>query len=521
MIPRDLLLRIARRLEPSPKDIASMKMTSTWWCEALSLTGPLHSRSCSLAEATASHDPCLLAENLQPRRVHDHDVTPARFSSPPCPQNEEAQARFSSPPCALPQTEEAQARFSSPPCALPQTEEAQASLDRSEKVNLHLLTLPPHHSCHIDGMGCLPFDTSPPKEGIKKPLWNQGLASAHSSMKQHTSGNASLAKGPCSRDGIGPRAVVARNLPHDLMITIAQKVLISGSRAEVGKMRLVCKDWSKVFEIAGPLLVVCRHPPSVPLITLMKIVRHENAPPAMEKVYSLHLPPSDSICWGAVDGMVALRIVNTNHLLLKCLTCGQCSEMPAVHDDLVPKGVFRRNGDPVLALMNHPNHMDHMVIVNGIPLGNDMTLLYIRQIDDDDLVHEAEDDEGVLEGDHVENNQNIGLNWVWDQYPGAQGYFPMRSIHFFENVSFAGVTQGNLLILDELDRGLDEDMATLAAPIVEDGIMIPWMRNGQHLFVCEDREYHCILFRSILDIDHVQVMCFCVETNEENDHELQ
>lgn len=401
-------------------------------------------------------------------------------------------APFPSPPRGPFAEEVHPRRYASPSlrCSPCQTEEALASRDCAEEVQLRQSTM------------------------CDKIL-----------RETDSSGDEAVAKGPRGRDAGGPRAAIAGNLPSDLIICIAQKLLKSGSRTEVAQMRSVCKVWSSSFEIAGPLLIVSRHPPSPELITVMKVVSRGNDPPAMEKVHSLHPPPGDSVCWGAVNGLIATQNISTGRLLLNCLTCGYRVAMPNLQDDLLPKGVFQRNDKVVLALINDNAIKDHLVLVDGIALGEEMTQLYVRQIDDGEadngLLHEADTDSGTLDGEEDENDEKISLNWAWAQYPGAQNHYPMRSVNFFKDVSFAGVTQGSTLIVDAVTRGLDDEMATVKAPRYEGEIIVPWMKNGQHIFVCEERAYMCVLFRSIQDVDLVEALCFSIRANENGDYVLE
>lgn len=68
-----------------------------------------------------------------------------------------------------------------------------------------------------------------------------------------------------------------------------------------------------------------------------------------------------------------------------------------------------------------------------------------------------------------------------------------------------------MVVIDVVGGEPGQDLLILRAPIVENGGFYLWNLNNNHIFVCSEKIYLCVFFRSGQDMSSVRSFVFVLE----------
>lgn len=92
-----------------------------------------------------------------------------------------------------------------------------------------------------------------------------------------------------------------------------------------------------------------------------------------------------------------------------------------------------------------------------------------------------------------------------------QWTIPYEFSGFHSGTHFVGATASNMVVIDVVGGEPGHDLLILRAPIVENGGFYLWNLNNNHIFVCSEKIYLCVFFRSGQDMSSVRSFVFVLE----------
>ncbi|EAZ16706.1 hypothetical protein OsJ_32182 [Oryza sativa Japonica Group] len=196
----------------------------------------------------------------------------------------------------------------------------------------------------------------------------------------------------------------------------------------------------------------------------------DGADPRLALLKCLCPPPATSSCWGAAYGSLTPRHDGTNNVFLYCMNCGRDTWIPPLSDGMTPMGIY---------FDEYPTQLRAIIVCDDYPR------LYFERINMDALPR-------------------------WDEYPGT-GQYHMSSVGFHSGTHFVGATASNIVVIDVVGGEPGHDLLILRAFIVENGGFYLWNLNNNHIFVCSEKIYLCVFFRSGQDMSSVRSSVFVLE----------